>query len=319
MSTQSGALGLAILDYARRLNIGISSFVSVGNKADVSGNDLIQDLGGRSADRRDPALPRELRQSEEVQRDRAPGRRGPSRSSRSRRAARVPARAPPRRTPARSRRAMPSSTRCSARPASSAPNARGAVRRRRAAVAPAGAARAARGDPDQRRRPGHPRRRRVRGERARAARAQRARRAPSCARSCRPPPASAIPSTCSRRRPPSTTGARSTAILRDEQVDSVIAIFIPPLVTEPKAVAAAIAEAARDRAGASRCSGCSCGRRVRRRRWRRFRAYAFPESAALALARVDDIRPVAREAASTPRASTGHSTATASERSSTRC
>ena len=42
MSTQSGALGLAILDYARQLGIGISSFVSVGNKADVSGNDLIQ-------------------------------------------------------------------------------------------------------------------------------------------------------------------------------------------------------------------------------------------------------------------------------------
>jgi acetyl coenzyme A synthetase (ADP forming)-like protein len=42
MSTQSGALGLAILDCARRLDIGISSFVSVGNKADVSGNDLIQ-------------------------------------------------------------------------------------------------------------------------------------------------------------------------------------------------------------------------------------------------------------------------------------
>src|SRR5688500_8870825 len=42
VSTQSGALGLAILDYARRLDIGISSFVSVGNKADVSGNDLLQ-------------------------------------------------------------------------------------------------------------------------------------------------------------------------------------------------------------------------------------------------------------------------------------
>jgi acetate---CoA ligase (ADP-forming) len=42
MSTQSGALGLAILDYAKRLDIGISSFVSVGNKPDVSGNDLIQ-------------------------------------------------------------------------------------------------------------------------------------------------------------------------------------------------------------------------------------------------------------------------------------
>ncbi|MEX0880786.1 MAG: acetate--CoA ligase family protein [Thermoanaerobaculia bacterium] len=42
MLSQSGALGLAILDYASRLNLGISTFVSVGNKADVSGNDLIQ-------------------------------------------------------------------------------------------------------------------------------------------------------------------------------------------------------------------------------------------------------------------------------------
>lgn len=41
-SSQSGALGLAILDYARRLNLGMSQFVSVGNKADVSGNDLIE-------------------------------------------------------------------------------------------------------------------------------------------------------------------------------------------------------------------------------------------------------------------------------------
>jgi acetyl coenzyme A synthetase (ADP forming)-like protein len=42
LSTQSGALGLAILDYAKRLNIGFSTFASIGNKADVSGNDLIQ-------------------------------------------------------------------------------------------------------------------------------------------------------------------------------------------------------------------------------------------------------------------------------------
>lgn len=42
MSTQSGALGLAILDYARELNIGLSTFVSIGNKADVSTNDLLQ-------------------------------------------------------------------------------------------------------------------------------------------------------------------------------------------------------------------------------------------------------------------------------------
>lgn len=46
MSTQSGALGLAILDYARMLNLGISSFASIGNKADVSGNDLLEHWEG---------------------------------------------------------------------------------------------------------------------------------------------------------------------------------------------------------------------------------------------------------------------------------
>jgi len=42
MSTQSGALGLAILEYARNLNIGLSTFVSIGNRADVSSNDLLE-------------------------------------------------------------------------------------------------------------------------------------------------------------------------------------------------------------------------------------------------------------------------------------
>jgi acetate---CoA ligase (ADP-forming) len=42
MSSQSGALGLAVLAAARRLQLGMSTFVSVGNKADVSGNDLLQ-------------------------------------------------------------------------------------------------------------------------------------------------------------------------------------------------------------------------------------------------------------------------------------
>jgi len=40
--SQSGGLGLAILDYAKNLNIGISSFLSVGNRADISANDLLQ-------------------------------------------------------------------------------------------------------------------------------------------------------------------------------------------------------------------------------------------------------------------------------------
>ena len=39
--SQSGALGLAVIDATSRLRLGLSSFVSVGNKADISGNDLI--------------------------------------------------------------------------------------------------------------------------------------------------------------------------------------------------------------------------------------------------------------------------------------
>ena len=39
--SQSGALGYGILDLTPDLNIGISTFVSVGNKADVSVNDLL--------------------------------------------------------------------------------------------------------------------------------------------------------------------------------------------------------------------------------------------------------------------------------------
>ena len=40
--SQSGALGLTILDYAAELGIGVHHFASVGNKPDVSGNDLIE-------------------------------------------------------------------------------------------------------------------------------------------------------------------------------------------------------------------------------------------------------------------------------------
>jgi acetyl coenzyme A synthetase (ADP forming)-like protein len=40
--SQSGALGLSIIDHANALGLGISTFVSIGNKADISGNDLIR-------------------------------------------------------------------------------------------------------------------------------------------------------------------------------------------------------------------------------------------------------------------------------------
>ena len=49
LGSQSGAIGIAALERSTRLGLGISSFVSVGNKADVSSNDLLQywedDLG----------------------------------------------------------------------------------------------------------------------------------------------------------------------------------------------------------------------------------------------------------------------------------
>ncbi len=40
--SQSGALGVAVLSSASRRGLGVSSFVSAGNRADVSGNDLMQ-------------------------------------------------------------------------------------------------------------------------------------------------------------------------------------------------------------------------------------------------------------------------------------
>ncbi len=40
--SQSGALGVGILDHARSLKLGFSQFASLGNKADISGNDLLR-------------------------------------------------------------------------------------------------------------------------------------------------------------------------------------------------------------------------------------------------------------------------------------
>jgi acetyltransferase len=48
--SQSGALGVSVLDHAAEYGIGIAQFVSVGNKPDVSGNDLLEQW------ERDPAV-----------------------------------------------------------------------------------------------------------------------------------------------------------------------------------------------------------------------------------------------------------------------
>ena len=42
LASQSGALGIAVLDLVGERGIGVSSFVSLGNKADLSSNDLLE-------------------------------------------------------------------------------------------------------------------------------------------------------------------------------------------------------------------------------------------------------------------------------------
>ncbi|MEU3250542.1 GNAT family N-acetyltransferase [Streptomyces sp. NPDC006997] len=54
VAVQSGGVGIALLDGLSRLGIGVSSFVSLGDKYDVSGNDLLQ--WWESDDRTDLAL-----------------------------------------------------------------------------------------------------------------------------------------------------------------------------------------------------------------------------------------------------------------------
>ncbi len=51
MMSQSGALGLAMLALARQRQLGVSTFISVGNKVDISGNDLLQYWEGDEATR----------------------------------------------------------------------------------------------------------------------------------------------------------------------------------------------------------------------------------------------------------------------------
>ena len=72
-ASQSGAMGVAILNACKRLGIGLTQFVSMGNKADVSGNDLLEYWENDDRTKVIGVLPREHRQRREVQDDRQPG------------------------------------------------------------------------------------------------------------------------------------------------------------------------------------------------------------------------------------------------------
>ena len=156
--SQSGGVGIAALEQRRGHGIGLSSFVSIGDRADISSNDLLQWWEQDDGTRRDRALSGVLRQPPAVRADRAARRTRRSRSSRSRRAARAPA-----------SRAAGSHTgalvggirrdrRRAVRPGRRDPHRQlpRAARRRRTARGPAGSRGAAPRRRDQRRRAGDP-------------------------------------------------------------------------------------------------------------------------------------------------------------------
>ena len=99
--SQSGGLGIAIIEAASRLGVGLSSFVSVGNKCRSFGQRLPAVLGAGPGHQACLALPGVVRQPPEVRSDSPPGvaRRSRSWPSRAAGRPRVPARR--RRIPAR--------------------------------------------------------------------------------------------------------------------------------------------------------------------------------------------------------------------------
>ena len=115
---QSGALGSAILEKVNNRGLGLSTFVSAGNRADVSGNDLLQYWEEDDVHRGRAALPRVDRQPAQVLPHRPPGlaaqadRRGPL-------GPHHPGRADGPRGPQHRRAPARRSTRCSGRPGSS--------------------------------------------------------------------------------------------------------------------------------------------------------------------------------------------------------
>ena len=67
-ASQSGAFGIAAIDDAARRGLGLSSFVSLGDKADLSGNDFLRYWEQDPSTDVDPALPRVVRQPAQVRR-----------------------------------------------------------------------------------------------------------------------------------------------------------------------------------------------------------------------------------------------------------
>ena len=294
LSSQSGALGMAILELARERGVGLSTFVSVGNKADVSGNDLLQYWEADPQHVGHPALPRVVRQPATVRaagaahRPHEADRRRQGRANQRRLArGRQPHRGA-RRERHRRRRAVSSVRRHSRRhdrrdvrhrrvPRRAA--AAGRTPRRRSSPTPADRA-------SSRSTPAKPRACVVApfGADTRG----------SCPRSCRPKPASATRWTWSRRPGPPNTGAPIEVVLPADETDALIVIYTP---VDPLNSAETLA-AIRDGIGAARAAGatgkpilaCVMAGTGRPQPLvagdERIPAFVFPENAARALAKV---------------------------------
>ena len=200
-SSQSGALGLALLEAAAGRGLGFSSFVSIGNKADVSSNDLLEWWDEDDGTDLVLALPRVVREPAHVRPDRAARRRHKpilALKAGSTGAGAGPRAHTPRRSPRRTR-AVDALFRQA-----------GVLRARTLEELIDAAAllssqplpqRPARRRADERGRPRHPLRRRVRRRTGWSCPSSRPRRAPRWRRCSRPRRASRTRSTCSARRP----------------------------------------------------------------------------------------------------------------------
>ena len=69
LAVQSGGVGVALLKHFSRLGIGISSFASVGDKLDVSGNDMLHVVGAGRPHQAGRAVPGVVRQPAQVRPD----------------------------------------------------------------------------------------------------------------------------------------------------------------------------------------------------------------------------------------------------------
>ena len=75
VASQSGGMGFALLDLARDVGLGVQAFVSLGDKVDVSSNDLLAAWMDDDVGRGGRALPRVVRQRAQVRPHRSPLRR----------------------------------------------------------------------------------------------------------------------------------------------------------------------------------------------------------------------------------------------------